>query len=124
MISARSAKISGGPQLYVNTGSVLNLTCVVSGDGLLAYVGYHKGGSSSHAQQVAGKSGLDTGSTKDTGYGRSPVNGVKHKTSTGTGRNTNNNNNNKAGNVFHVFWYHNGAVLNYDRSARVHRLVK
>lgn len=131
-ISARSAKISGGPQLYVNTGSVLNLTCVLSGDGILAYVGHHnKNHTNQHQQhqqnQLSGGSLASTKRLDDlSGSGRSSVNKAKDHTnsiSSSSGSGSRARKNSKEGNVFHVFWYHNGAVLNYDRSARVHRWV-
>ncbi|OQR71042.1 hypothetical protein BIW11_11242, partial [Tropilaelaps mercedesae] len=128
-VIARSAKISGGPQLYVNTGSVLNLTCVVSGDGILAYMGHHKGHTTQahQANHLGGKSGATLTNARNAedhplGAGRSSVNKAKGQANNigsaapagGGGRVS------KEGNAFHVFWYHNGAVLNYDRSARVH----
>ncbi|XP_022671240.1 uncharacterized protein LOC111254554 isoform X2 [Varroa destructor] len=129
-VIARSAKISGGPQLYVNTGSVLNLTCVLSGDGILAYVGHHnKNHTNQHQQhqqnQLSGGSLASTKRLDDlSGSGRSSVNKAKDHTnsiSSSSGSGSRARKNSKEGNVFHVFWYHNGAVLNYDRSARVHR---
>ncbi|XP_022657366.1 uncharacterized protein LOC111248754 isoform X1 [Varroa destructor] len=114
-VIARTARIWGGPQLYVNSGSGVNLTCQLTG--VAEPSRQQIGVADTHTQYQAlyASSWSNRTTVQDGGVpGLEP----SVKASVSTRKNgailRNANSVGREETASHVFWYHNGEVVNYE----------
>ncbi|OQR73809.1 kin of IRRE protein 1-like [Tropilaelaps mercedesae] len=110
-VIARTARIWGGPQLYVNSGSGVNLTCQLTGVTESPRPQASDGGPSQHQSMYAaswpGEAVAQDGDQDLESYSN-PAGSANGATTQDLATAI------RTDTASHVFWYHNGEVVNYE----------